>query len=519
MKTVKLFAAFAAASLLFFSCGKEKNESPKDTTPAELKSFTLLAEDNDGLEVDYAVQSIAPEMVLRIPGGGIGKTLKATLTAGENDVIKVNDVDIADGKVSFNATFPVDVVVTNSKSGLVSSYVVKVGKILNLVCSELPTYTETPDASHSLSSFVAANPVDGNLYLAYERQLMVESTDSEKPGLVLEKYKNVSVVKWNGAAYEIVGNSGIADNSSRATNIAEFDFDADGNAYVIHYGEKTANTPGVKKFDGTSWSILGPQEFEDKINTTFGEATFYMDGGKPSFIVMSRTNIYHSAIFSFDGTAWNCKNDIPGTPAYDAAAKKDQFWRAVSLTDGDQTYIVSAYNQHGLYMHSVKNNTFTPLVSEFKPEGQEYVLPNMTLRKGVDGKLYLLASILEPAAMQVFRYNEQAKIFETYTEPLTGYTIGGTLNSIQQPTTFFILPTGQFVVIRIKDEYPEYCMLDENRKWTEWTKASTKKHYSQCDAAMSKDGTILMAYISRGDDKVNRIESSIIKLEDDVLPE
>ena len=60
-------------------------------------------------------------------------------------------------------------------------------------------------------------------------------------------------------------------------------------------------------------------------------------------------------------------------------------------------------------MHSVKNNTFTTLVKEFKPEGQEYVLPNMTLRKGTDGKLYLFASILEPAGMQIFRYDEDAK--------------------------------------------------------------------------------------------------------------
>ncbi|MBQ9892316.1 MAG: hypothetical protein IJM35_04070 [Bacteroidales bacterium] len=513
MKTFRFAALALCAALAVISC-QEKEPKEKDTTPAELLSFKLLKADNSGFEEDIVADPISENMVLRVKGGGVGKTLVATLEAGENDKIMVNDEAVsADGKASFDATFPVDVVVTNSKSGLKASYVVKIGKILEIVAKQLPTYMEAEDATHALSAFVAANPADGKAYIAYERQLMVNGTK--------ESYKNVSVVRWNGSAYELVGKSGICDNSKRSTNIAGFDFDADGNGYIVHYGELTANVPGVKKFDGTSWSILGQQEFNDKINTSFGEATIYSDNGHPAFIVMDRTTTYLAGKFYFDGTNWTCTTNLPDAPVYDAAAKVDQYWRSVSLTDGDKTYIVSGFNQHGLYMHSVKNNTFTTLVKEFKPEGQEYVLPNMTLRKGTDGKLYLLASVLQPAAMQIFRYDEEAKEFKVFSDPISGYTIGGSLNTIQQPTTFFILPTGQFVVVRINnDALPEYCVLDENRQWSEWKIAGSKKQYSQYSAAMTKGGEILMAYISRDDtEKIARIESVLLKLEDDVLPE
>ena len=130
MKYLKFFACALASSLAVVSCEREP-KGPKDTTPAELKSFKILAADNEGLTEDIAVETIAGEMIIRVKGGGVGKTFTATLEAGENDVIKVNDEAVsAEGKASFDATFPVDITVTNSKSELVEHYVLKIGKIL-----------------------------------------------------------------------------------------------------------------------------------------------------------------------------------------------------------------------------------------------------------------------------------------------------------------------------------------------------------------------------------------------------
>ena len=60
-----ILAAFAA--LAVFACNKpepEKEPEPKDTTPAELKSFALLKADNAAiLTEDVTVETIAPTMV------------------------------------------------------------------------------------------------------------------------------------------------------------------------------------------------------------------------------------------------------------------------------------------------------------------------------------------------------------------------------------------------------------------------------------------------------------------------
>ena len=124
MKSSRILFCLSLAVALLASC-KEKETIP-DTTPAVLKSFSFNIADNSTLDKDYAAAEIAEEMIIRIPEGGKGKTLVATLTAGENDQIKVNDKAVVDGKASVDCTYPIDIADTNSKSVVSASYVVKV---------------------------------------------------------------------------------------------------------------------------------------------------------------------------------------------------------------------------------------------------------------------------------------------------------------------------------------------------------------------------------------------------------
>ena len=82
-----LWTIAAIAAIVVSGC-QQKEDEPVDETPAVLTSFKILAADNEGLKEDYAPESISESMVIRIPGGGQGKTLVATVSAGENDVIK-----------------------------------------------------------------------------------------------------------------------------------------------------------------------------------------------------------------------------------------------------------------------------------------------------------------------------------------------------------------------------------------------------------------------------------------------
>ena len=162
-----LWTIAAIAAIVVSGC-QQKEDEPVDETPAVLTSFKILAADNEGLKEDYAPASISESMVIRIPGGGQGKTLVATVSAGENDVIKVNDAEVTDGKASFDATYAVDIVVTNTKSKKSAQYEVKIGKILQITSKKLGSFESTETLSIKDTYYKAnVNPATGEMYLAY----------------------------------------------------------------------------------------------------------------------------------------------------------------------------------------------------------------------------------------------------------------------------------------------------------------------------------------------------------------
>ena len=167
----KFLFTIAALAIVAAGCSQKEEDGPGKGKNAEpkLTSFQILAADNEGLEEDYAPDAIAPSMVVRVPGGGAGKTFVATLSAGEDDIIKLNDEEVVDGKASFDATYAVDIVVTNSKSGKSAQYEVKIGKILQLLGKKLGSFVSAAgDMTYTSSSFKAAvNPVTGEMYLHF----------------------------------------------------------------------------------------------------------------------------------------------------------------------------------------------------------------------------------------------------------------------------------------------------------------------------------------------------------------
>ena len=133
MKTLKFIAIAGFVAIMSVSCQEKPpvEEGENSQASAELVSFGFYLEDNaDLIDKDYIASSLSQETVIRIPDGGSGKTLVARLEVGENDEALVNGESPVDGKISVDATYPIDVVVTDSESGLSSAYVIKVGKIL-----------------------------------------------------------------------------------------------------------------------------------------------------------------------------------------------------------------------------------------------------------------------------------------------------------------------------------------------------------------------------------------------------
>ena len=273
-----ILAAFAAVAV--FACNKPEPEpEPKDTTPAELKSFALLKADNaDILTEDVTVETIAPTMVVRIPGGGAGKTLVAAVTAGENDVIKANGKEAVDGKITFDASAPVDIIVTNTKSELTATYEVKVGKILATVASFVGSYTE-PDAVMGSDCRIAINPKDNSPYILYTRKKTVDGT--------AEKNNRLSVIRWDGTAFAAVGALGFTDVDRQAI-MCDLSFCGE-TPYVLSYGETAASIAGVRKFTGTEWEPVGEKGFSEKVTTTYGKPQLVFVGNNPATAMPSVT--------------------------------------------------------------------------------------------------------------------------------------------------------------------------------------------------------------------------------------
>ena len=135
---------------------------------AELTGVTFKKADNAALTDDVSPEAIAPEMVVRVPGAAFKQELVMTVSAGFNDAIKVNNTAVENGaSIKVDSSFPIDIAVTDEVAGITARYVVKVGKILEVVVTPLGTYAEG-----TINDFtMTVNPVDNLPYFAYTRKL------------------------------------------------------------------------------------------------------------------------------------------------------------------------------------------------------------------------------------------------------------------------------------------------------------------------------------------------------------
>lgn len=450
----RLVFVLAALAVAAVACEKQEQEQEvPDTTPAELVSFKILAADNEGLEVDYAPEAIAQSMVIRIPGGGQGKTLKATLTAGENDEIKVNDVAVTDGKASFDASYPVDIVVTNTKSKKSAQYEVKIGKILEIVAKEVTTFTSEGMAYTSSAFTVATNPVTKEIYMAY----------------ACGSTKNVGVVKFNGASFDQVGVEGISDGEIATTNPFSLSFDASGAPYVLYGGGEVKSRFSIRKFNGSTWDLLGSGLSSGNYSTSFYPDIYFDASGNPGWFFcgnQKNTPGYRNAINLFyDGSEWKESATITGLPTYESN-NTALFYVARYAKVGDKLYGVFTSNQAGLFLYELSGSSWgSPIISAFVPAEETTSLPgNLSCAVSKDGKLLVFTARWTKQAMQVYQFNGTA--FEEYgnTFPVSIGTSGGTNDA-----AFAVNPvTGElFAVVLNDDDQVLYTIMDENRQWGE----------------------------------------------------
>ncbi|MBO8474829.1 MAG: hypothetical protein IAB91_06025 [Bacteroidetes bacterium] len=415
MKALKFIAIAGFVAIMSVSCQEKQpiEGGGNSQAPAELLSFGFYLEDNAELiDKDYVVSSISEETVIRIPDGGSGKTLIARLEVGENDEAVVNGESPVDGKISVDATYPIDIVVTDSESGLSTAYTIKVGKILGVELTNATVYVET-GTTMSDEIDMRINPVDGLPYISYLRKYGEEKDQG-------------SVVKWNGTSFEPVGKLGYTSNSAddAAVYIPMLSFDNNGNIYTACRDLKNEDKElSIYAYSG-AWSKLGI--VDNPITTLFEPCIFvnpqtnypvvtYTQNKKPRIMLWS----------SFDGSAMSSAVPMTDVPAMDGNTGTHARDRYVVIDNA--VYLLSAFNSSGYYLYKYENNTWSTIISAFSGANSHYGC--ISLKADGAGNLYAMLADNSAGGdymVQLYKIDIEAKTMTPVAGPILSVTASRT---------------------------------------------------------------------------------------------
>lgn len=484
MKFFKILLCAFFAGLSISAC--DKKEIP-DTTPAVLKSVAALAADNPVLSADVKVAEISENMQLYLPGIVKGQEIIFTFTAGENDLIEVNNQEVGEnGKIAVDVTFPINIIVTNSKSKLSSSFTVKFDRSHHFTF-ETTTYTE-PDASIYSDVAMRINPKDGAPYVAYNR---TDATVTKR---------RCSIVKWNGSALVPVGNLGFTAATSNANPVA-LEFDPDGVPYFAYLGGDVNNFVTLAKFDGSTWNLVGEAGALLRPGLVKAVSLFFEPGTKKPIALVcdgagttgpSNKNRHISC--AFDGSAWTTSlmQDSPVPNSSD----KIYYYTATEEVDG-VVYGVSSYNGDKYYVYKYENKAWSLLSKDFTPEGNIQGVPyNLDLQKDSKGNLFALLADYAGSTMHLYKLDKTTGAFTPYG-PAIEYKAG---SRSADPVVFKINPKTDEIIVAKVDKttgFPMIAALDDELKLN-FTKISedTLRATSNMFLDITPDGVCYLTYLT-----------------------
>ena len=475
---------------------------------AELIAVSFKAADNSLLEEDVTPDAIAAEMVVRVPSAAFRQELTVTVEAGFNDEIKVNNTAVASGSsIKVDTSFPIDITVTDAIANTSASYVLKVGKILQYVVSELGSYAEG-----TMNDFtMTINPADNMPYFAYTRKLEGESNNG------------VSLAKWNGSAFELVGPTGAADASARAASKPQVAFSKDGAVYVKYLAGEVASKPTVKKLDGT-WTLLGAAGCGmEHISNTSNNYPFFIHpaNNKPSFFWAGNTKkvaTYRTMnLASFEGDTWSSSTITGVIPALGSDNTNANYYTSSAVLTDSKVFIASSFNKKGYYVHEVNGDgSLTTIVDDFIPEGAEYGLPgNFQLKQGPNDGLYVMGAVyVGDGSMQIYTVDKNANTLKAYGAGLP-VTIGSS-GSIDQGFGFAIDPANDLTVCAYTsaEGTTVFSYLDDNLQWSNFAAEAPGAGKKPFFVEFNKLGTCYIAYLADG-----KIQLFSVALEEDIIPE
>ena len=473
---------------------------------AELTGVTFKKADNAALTDDVSPEAIAPEMVVRVPGAAFKQELVMTVSAGFNDAIKVNNEAVESGSsIKVDTSFPIDIAVTDEVAGKTERYVVKVGKILEVVVTPLGTYAEG-----TINDFtMTINPTDNLPYFAYTRKLDGESNNG------------VSIAKWNGSAFALVGKTGIADASARSASAPKVAFAKDGTVYAFYTAGDVASKPTVRKLE-SDWTIVGtagitPQNY----GTSYPHAFFvHPANSQPAFVWSGNsknTDSYRKMNYAFwNGTAWSSTVETKDVPEY-VTGTENAFYASCYAIVNDKVFLATAFNQCGYHIHEVgADGSLTPVVVNYVPGDSPHGLPSfIQIVAGKDGALYFFGADRGAGAMQLYSVDQSAKTLKSYGAGIPVEI--GSSGGISIGSAIGVNPVDGLTIAAYdvkKDQKPVIAYLDDSFQWAPFTVDPATASDTTIQVAYSQDGKGYIAY-----ETADGIVLYSVGLEADILPE
>lgn len=474
---------------------------------AELKSVAFLKADNAVLTEDVVPETIAAEMIVRVPSAAFKQELTLSVEAGLNDVVKVNGKEPVDGKISVDTSFPVDITVTDAVAGTSATYVLKVGKVLEYVVTKVGTFT---DGTKIFPTFdIAVNPKDGTPWIAYYKEVEGDT------------YDRVSVVRLDGTTFSHVGESCISSDIKDAKDPVLAFFN-DGTAFLKYTGGEVASRNTVKKFT-TTWEVCGKEALNSvNINSTYHNPLYIQSNGQPAFFFTANAGDYKRSIVSacFDGTNWTEKPMSASgiAPKYGEPSGTAGTYYSSAITEyNGKTYMLSSFNMWGYFVHEVgKECALTPVVYDYKPGTSTYGVPNNMNICSDGDDLLVFAADNSNSKMQVYKVDFNGK---TLTEYGAGINVTfSKYGSVNEAVAFSASPTGLKVLATEDAEHRTYFKyLDSSLQWDNIATAEKPVDIASgghFQIVFNADGAGYIAYTS-----ANGLEVYKVALEADALPE
>ena len=359
---------------------------------AKLLSFGFFQADNPGLSKDY-VATIPPvtagkttyEIEVALPEGTDLTALVAQFTVNEGNTVSIDGEAQTSGVSVNDFTDPIDYTIRNSNGSSNLRYTItiveekaeaKAWTELALLAPTAVTGDETITGVYA-GTVLKINPKDNLPYVAFG----VRGKDSEGKDID----NKLSVAKFDGSAWSKIGASSFTNKVS-GSHYA-LDIAPDGTPYVAFNDQEATNKGGVSvmKFDGSAWSLVGDA------GITATTAQYVGIAAVENGIIAAQQNnkagdFARRAIVTsyWNGSAWTSEAPFSSTYA-----------RQSITSNGKEAYILAVGAAAPAAYSIIKTNGVekSTIIENYLPEGATSGMntAEISLALAPDGTLYMLA--------------------------------------------------------------------------------------------------------------------------------